>query len=121
MSYRMTEGPVTGGGRSVRLAGARQRAIDVQPPLLCERLVMSFDELDNESPCLARELRSTVAPPIKSRQQAEITLSVKRSEEHTSELQSLTNLVCRLLLEKKKKKKEKDIKKYDTIELIIND
>src|SRR5258706_4695343 len=28
-----------------------------------------------------------------------------RSEEHTSELQSLTNLVCRLLLEKKKTKK----------------
>src|SRR5258706_688557 len=28
--------------------------------------------------------------------------SPKRSEEHTSELQSLTNLVCRLLLEKKK-------------------
>src|SRR5438046_5020506 len=27
----------------------------------------------------------------------------QRSEEHTSELQSLTNLVCRLLLEKKKK------------------
>src|SRR5258706_6742767 len=27
---------------------------------------------------------------------------VVRSEEHTSELQSLTNLVCRLLLEKKK-------------------
>src|SRR5258706_3497368 len=26
-----------------------------------------------------------------------------RSEEHTSELQSLTNLVCRLLLEKKKR------------------
>src|SRR5438046_8038622 len=29
-----------------------------------------------------------------------------RSEEHTSELQSLTNLVCRLLLEKKKNRKE---------------
>src|SRR5437016_7452653 len=28
---------------------------------------------------------------------------VARSEEHTSELQSLTNLVCRLLLEKKNK------------------
>src|SRR5438046_7589180 len=28
--------------------------------------------------------------------------AVDRSEEHTSELQSLTNLVCRLLLEKKK-------------------
>src|SRR5262249_59388290 len=30
-----------------------------------------------------------------------------RSEEHTSELQSLTNLVCRLLLEKKKKRTNK--------------
>src|SRR5437016_11694760 len=30
------------------------------------------------------------------------SLSRTRSEEHTSELQSLTNLVCRLLLEKKK-------------------
>ena len=30
-----------------------------------------------------------------------------RSEEHTSELQSRTNLVCRLLLEKKKKKKKR--------------
>src|SRR3989454_9394395 len=30
-----------------------------------------------------------------------------RSEEHTSELQSPCNLVCRLLLEKKKKKKKK--------------
>src|SRR5437016_7208424 len=29
---------------------------------------------------------------------------MERSEEHTSELQSLTNLVCRLLLEKKKTK-----------------
>src|SRR5256885_5320419 len=32
-------------------------------------------------------------------------LTAKRSEEHTSELQSPCNLVCRLLLEKKKKKK----------------
>src|SRR5438874_12315997 len=31
-----------------------------------------------------------------------------RSEEHTSELQSRRDLVCRLLLEKKKKKKKKD-------------
>src|SRR5436309_14809484 len=31
-----------------------------------------------------------------------------RSEEHTSELQSRENLVCRLLLEKKKKKKKKE-------------
>src|SRR5688572_32062010 len=32
--------------------------------------------------------------------------TVKRSEEHTSELQSQSNLVCRLLLEKKKKIKK---------------
>src|SRR5205814_9355499 len=31
--------------------------------------------------------------------------TLKRSEEHTSELQSLRHLVCRLLLEKKKQKK----------------
>src|SRR2546427_7309237 len=31
----------------------------------------------------------------------------RRSEEHTSELQSQSNLVCRLLLEKKKKKNKK--------------
>src|SRR5688572_30871095 len=31
----------------------------------------------------------------------------RRSEEHTSELQSQSNLVCRLLLEKKKKKQNK--------------
>src|SRR5438046_6675385 len=38
-----------------------------------------------------------------------------RSEEHTSELQSLTNLVCRLLLEKKKKKQQEgqtEVKQY---------
>src|SRR5207248_8961011 len=39
------------------------------------------------------------------------TLSLARSEEHTSELQSPYDLVCRLLLEKKKKKKKS--KKYN--------
>src|SRR5438045_6071620 len=34
-----------------------------------------------------------------------VKLKAARSEEHTSELQSLRHLVCRLLLEKKKKKK----------------
>src|SRR5262249_57187464 len=39
------------------------------------------------------------APPRRS-----TARRARRSEEHTSELQSLTNLVCRLLLEKKKKR-----------------
>src|SRR5690242_21080511 len=38
----------------------------------------------------------------------------RRSEEHTSELQSHVNLVCRLLLEKKKKKKRKYISASNT-------
>src|SRR2546430_4395620 len=33
----------------------------------------------------------------------------KRSEEHTSELQSQSNLVCRLLLEKKKKRAQQSV------------
>src|SRR2546427_2635718 len=39
---------------------------------------------------------------------------IARSEEHTSELQSQSNLVCRLLLEKKKKKQTEDIKPTTT-------
>src|SRR5688572_31146443 len=37
--------------------------------------------------------------------------ALQRSEEHTSELQSQSNLVCRLLLEKKNKTKEGKIEK----------
>src|SRR5438034_5804647 len=36
-----------------------------------------------------------------------------RSEEHTSELQSHSDLVCRLLLEKKKKKKKQNTEKTE--------
>src|SRR5258706_5460570 len=38
-----------------------------------------------------------------------------RSEEHTSELQSLTNLVCRLLLEKKKKINQDQIRQFNVL------
>src|SRR6266511_5002483 len=43
--------------------------------------------------------RSNVSPAARTSR-----TSPRRSEEHTSELQSRENLVCRLLLEKKKKK-----------------
>src|SRR5438045_8367665 len=52
--------------------------------------------------CSSANFAHTAATPLAS-----------RSEEHTSELQSLRHLVCRLLLEKKKKtktKKHKNIK-----------
>src|SRR5256886_6589328 len=44
-------------------------------------------------------------------------LDFLRSEEHTSELQSQSNLVCRLLLEKKKKKKLNDTDISERIEV----
>src|SRR5437016_14464662 len=47
-----------------------------------------------------------VQGPVRCVQQGPNSIGILRSEEHTSELQSLTNLVCRLLLEKKKKKKK---------------
>src|SRR5437899_8046216 len=57
-----------------------------------------------------RRLRSAVGPGIQLSASVAARLSVSspqpptqtRSEEHTSELQSLRHLVCRLLLEKKK-------------------
>src|SRR2546427_2014938 len=52
----------------------------------------------NINPACARNLSQLGEAPAALR---------RRSEEHTSELQSQSNLVCRLLLEKKKKKKNK--------------
>src|SRR2546430_5030999 len=57
--------------------------------------------------------RSSAAAPATARRRPPRTASRvpsparpgSRSEEHTSELQSQSNLVCRLLLEKKKKKR----------------
>src|SRR5262249_61846544 len=77
-------------------------------------LIMSLLELAGESPWAI-----SVGPLAIGLTILQIS-QVHRSEEHTSELQSLTNLVCRLLLEKKKKKKLTNnsslyIMCYDTI------
>src|SRR2546430_2979890 len=47
-------------------------------------------------------LQHPTLPVSTALQDARISLHDSRSEEHTSELQSQSNLVCRLLLEKKK-------------------
>src|SRR2546426_4077759 len=52
------------------------------------------------------ELGGEPAPPAHVFEAQQHQRQESRSEEHTSELQSPCNLVCRLLLEKKKKKKK---------------
>src|SRR5438045_8269174 len=53
---------------------------------------------------------TNLAPPNAGARARICGVRLRRSEEHTSELQSLRHLVCRLLLEKKKKKKRKHLR-----------
>src|SRR2546426_12479133 len=64
------------------------------------------DFLEREAQKLAPGLKrkSGVRYRLNRWREEQLVKGVKRSEEHTSELQSPCNLVCRLLLEKKKKK-----------------
>src|SRR5207248_8164021 len=56
-----------------------------------------------------RPLRHSAVEPTRG----EYTRAVReRSEEHTSELQSPYDLVCRLLLEKKKKNQQRETRQY---------
>src|SRR6266403_6215888 len=54
------------------------------------------------SPCAGRRRPSPTSPPRSPRSSTAARPALTRSEEHTSELQSRRDLVCRLLLEKKK-------------------
>src|SRR5205085_10522531 len=54
---------------------------------------------------------SQVHAPVSDGRRA-VTQLAQRSEEHTSELQSQSNLVCRLLLEKKKKRRTTNLSIY---------
>src|SRR5260370_22938744 len=65
-----------------------------------------------------KNIRNTALVSLKGKGAPHPGPGVLRSEEHTSELQSHLNLVCRLLLEKKKKNKEKHgkITEYTDIE-----
>src|SRR5207247_8895319 len=58
-----------------------------------------------------RSSRTCARPPPACSLPSHRARSEHRSEEHTSELQSRVDLVCRLLLEKKKKKKMKQYEK----------
>src|SRR2546425_5773423 len=79
----------------------REIASKVGPIIVTARLMEDLKSKENER----REFRRRMVAAIKRLQAYEKTAdrAEPRSEEHTSELQSLAYLVCRLLLEKKKK------------------
>src|SRR5947199_6968693 len=71
-----------------------RRSSDLHRIGAASRLRSSIWQTQSDSPARARE-RSSAPDGMQHP-------AVRRSEEHTSELQSLRHLVCRLLLEKKK-------------------
>src|SRR5690606_40866957 len=93
-----------GGGRPVIVRILTEGQYEITGDLLEEldrednRLLEAIANSDEEA--FRRELEMVLAIVRRGRRLADDEL-VERSEEHTSELQSRENLVCRLLLEKK--------------------
>src|SRR5207302_10959169 len=70
------------------------------------RAVLAGGVQRDQGPRRLRRRAVAAADPARLVVRAGVLAPAARSEEHTSELQSRENLVCRLLLEKKKKKQE---------------
>src|SRR5690606_41715248 len=81
----------TSGGEQVRERGAGHGSDTTQPG----------SGADGFGGCVRIRLMTAAPPPPPDELRIGVAASA-RSEEHTSELQSRENLVCRLLLEKKK-------------------
>src|SRR5690242_21459564 len=88
---------------------------------LTERCTIRRDRAQQSCPQFSNTANGASAPTFSMSASSNTTQAdlPPRSEEHTSELQSHVNLVCRLLLEKKKKKRkismEHKKKKYTRI------
>src|SRR2546427_6532870 len=83
----------------------------VTVPLIAPRNVCASAATANDKTTRIANTRRFIisTPPLRNRNATDGTCipdQAGRSEEHTSELQSQSNLVCRLLLEKKNKKNE---------------
>src|SRR2546426_8086731 len=77
---------------------------------LHDALPIYLELLQDGVPRLAHERPGPLDELLATEVEAGLALLRERSEEHTSELQSPCNLVCRLLLEKKKKIKTSKLK-----------
>src|SRR2546427_3535462 len=97
------------GTTSLTLRHVVRRVADDALIAEAEIVFVCVDRLGRATP-LPEEIARVMGPRTSgSHQPIRVTvgaaeLGVERSEEHTSELQSQSNLVCRLLLEKKKNK-----------------
>src|SRR2546425_8417791 len=96
---RSTLFPYTTLFRSARLEQRYKVAIEVVPEGRMKTSQFEIEEMRREE--------TEVAPIVTADTVDAVTIG--RSEEHTSELQSLAYLVCRLLLEKKKKNEQIDM------------
>src|SRR6266480_7307531 len=90
------------GGRRAARQGERERADDGVPRSRHVGDLVGPVDRDERGRAVALEQRH---PAATAGDEEHARLEPFRSEEHTSELQSHVNLVCRLLLEKKKKKR----------------
>src|SRR2546427_9329947 len=91
-------------GRSDQFEGRFGRMFRTLPPAQFDAGV-----LHDLAAAMTAEFEATPTPETEAddEENTGISAGYTRSEEHTSELQSQSNLVCRLLLEKKKKKTQK--------------
>src|SRR5690349_21905050 len=80
------------------------RSVIGDPGRLAPQIAAVVDRLADQVPVLPLY---SVYPVLGTK-----AMTLPRSEEHTSELQSRRDLVCRLLLEKKKKKTRKHTKQH---------
>src|SRR5437016_1780119 len=87
------------------LAGQQRKLFD--PVDLVNLKQVRDPQISPDGSLIAYVVETPVASGERRNAQIWLVSADGRSEEHTSELQSLTNLVCRLLLEKKKKKKQR--------------
>src|SRR5438046_1955825 len=86
----------------VDLAQALDGRLDDHHRFLLQLQLRRLDQADTDLATLDKHIDEALAPYQEQCQALQQIPGVsRRSEEHTSELQSLTNLVCRLLLEKK--------------------
>src|SRR5438445_8352422 len=74
-----------------------------QPAEILARHILIMPDLSADQIAIARRSADSVHDALAHSRAASFDTLARRSEEHTSELQSRQYLVCRLLLEKKKK------------------